>query len=64
MFTQIWRWPDLKQHGQLRGLCKMSHGRCVSRICINPYHYVRQDGIDRIDPAMEAYFSNQRREDM
>ena len=55
LFCKIWRWPDLKQHGELHGLCKMGHGQCMTRICINPYHYWRQaDNIP--DPAMIAYF--------
>ena len=62
LFCQIWRWPDIKQHGEIRGLCKMGHGQCVARICINPYHYWRQKE-DR-DPNIEAYFLDQRRGDM
>ncbi|CAI4229168.1 unnamed protein product [Auanema sp. JU1783] len=45
IYCQVWRWPDLKSHQELRAIPQCAYpyesNSKSSHICINPYHYNR-----------------------
>lgn len=46
MYCRIFRWPDLQSQHELQSLprCQFKpNSRDTTRICVNPYHYVRVD---------------------
>ena len=43
LYAQIWRYPDLGSHHELKSVicCRNGYGLKKDEVCINPYHYER-----------------------
>lgn len=43
IYCQLWRWPDLQSHHQIKGIesCLYPFHLKLKLVCINPYHYER-----------------------
>ncbi|KAG9510429.1 Mothers against decapentaplegic-like 3 [Fragariocoptes setiger] len=46
VYCQIWRWPDITSHQQIRGIesCSYAFNLKSKYVCVNPYHYERTSG--------------------
>jgi len=43
LYCRLWRWPDLRNHHELRHVDKCEYAFQLKReeVCVNPYHYTR-----------------------
>ncbi|KAG9331728.1 hypothetical protein JZ751_017293 [Albula glossodonta] len=48
IYCQLWRWPDLQSHHELRAaeLCQYAFHTKQDEVCVNPYHYQRIETPD------------------
>merc|ERR1712142_444773 len=43
LYCRLWRWPDLRNHHELRHVekCEFAFQLKREEVCVNPYHYTR-----------------------
>ncbi|UYV81831.1 SMAD2 [Cordylochernes scorpioides] len=63
IYCRLWRWPDLQNHHELRGIetCEFAFNLKKDEVCVNPYHYERVEAPVHVVQAMVIMVGRSRR---